>query len=78
MLKIINFAQIIVSVLIIAVILMQHKGAGIGAVFGGGDGNVFHTKRGPEKWLFYSTITLVVLFIALGIANLIIQQRAAG
>jgi protein translocase SecG subunit len=74
MLKIINFAQIVISVFLIAVILMQNKGAGMSAVFGGGDGNVFHTKRGAEKWLFYATIILVVLFIGLGIASLIIQK----
>lgn len=72
--KIINFAQIVISVIVIALILIQNKGSGLSAVFGGGDGNVFHTKRGPEKWLFYGTITAVILFIVLGIASLLLSQ----
>ena len=72
--KIISFAQIVVAVIVIALILLQNKGAGLGAVFGGGDGNVFHTKRGPEKWMFYGTITAVVLFVALGIASLFVRN----
>lgn len=75
MLKIVNFAQIVISVLIIAFILLQNKGAGIGAVFGGGDGNIVHQKRGAEKWFFYGTVSLIVLFVLLGIANLILQQK---
>lgn len=73
--QIINFAQIVVSVIVIAFILLQNKGSGIGAVFGGGDGNVFHTKRGPEKWLFFGTIAAVVIFIGLGIVNLFLGQK---
>lgn len=72
--KIISFAQIVVAVIVIALILLQNKGSGLGAVFGGGDGNVFHTKRGPEKWLFYGTITAVALFVALSIASLLIRK----
>lgn len=74
--KIINFAQIIVSVMIVALILLQNKGTGMSAVFGGGDGNVFHTKRGPEKWLFYGTILAVVIFIILGVLNLLAEQKS--
>lgn len=74
--KIINFTQIVVSVAVIVLILLQNKGSGLGTVFGGGDGNVFHTKRGAEKWLFYATIVSVVLFIGLGVANFIVQQQS--
>lgn len=74
MLKIVNFTQIIISVLITALILLQNKGAGIGAVFGGGDGNVIHQKRGAEKWLFYATVATVIIFIGLGIVSLILQE----
>lgn len=75
MLKIINFTQIVVSVLVIALILIQNKGGGVGAAFGGGDGSVTYTKRGPEKWIFYATVAATVLFIALGIVNLIVAQQ---
>lgn len=74
MLKVVNFAQIVISVLLIAMILMQNKSAGISAVFGGGEGNIFHAKRGAEKWMFYATIALTALFIALGVVSLVLQR----
>jgi len=73
--KIISFSQIVISVIIIALILLQNRGSGLGTVFGG-DGNVFRTKRGPEKWLFYGTIIAVVIFVGLGIVNLVLQEKA--
>ena len=44
---------------------------GLGAGFGG-DGSAFRTKRGLEKSLFHVTIILSVLFLGLGLANLIL------
>ena len=73
MLKIISTVQIVIAVLVIVAILMQNKGSGAGAVFGGG-GGVTHTRRGAEKWLHYSTIALVVSFVALGIVSLLLQS----
>ncbi|HWQ99830.1 MAG TPA: preprotein translocase subunit SecG [Candidatus Methylomirabilis sp.] len=55
--------QILLSVLLVAAILLQQRGSGLGAAFGG-EGNVFRTKRGVEKILFYATIGLSVLFFA--------------
>ncbi len=66
-------AQIIVSVLLIIVILLQQRGSGLSAVFGG-SGNIYRTKRGLEKGLFILTIILVVLFVAIGVVNLIISS----
>ena len=54
--------QIIISILLITAILMQQRGTGLGAAFGGA-GDVFRTKRGIEKGLFYATICLSVLFL---------------
>ncbi|MBI4054060.1 MAG: preprotein translocase subunit SecG [Candidatus Doudnabacteria bacterium] len=73
--KIINFAQIIISVTIIALIILQNKGTAMGTVFGG-EGNVFHSRRGAEKWLFVGTAIAIGLFIVLGVANLILQNRS--
>lgn len=65
-------AQIIVSVLIIIAVLLQNRGSGLSAVFGGA-GQVYRTKRGLEKGLFILTIILVILFVAIGVANLVIS-----
>ena len=61
-------AQILVSVLLVAVILMQPSTAGVGGAVGGAEGmQTFHTKRGFEKFLVVATIVLGVLFAALGV-----------
>lgn len=69
----INIAQIAVSILLMAAILLQSRGTGMSATFGG-EGNVYRTKRGFEKTLFYSTIVLVVAFFGLALAALLLQQ----
>lgn len=60
--------QIVLSVLLCAAILLQQRGSGLGAAFGG-EGNVFRTKRGVEKGLFYATIGIAILFFITAILN---------
>ena len=59
-------AQILVAVALIAVILLQVKGGGLGGIFGQPD-SVYRTRRGVEKSLFQLTIALSVLFVILSI-----------
>lgn len=63
--SIITIIQIVVSVLLITVILLQQSDAGVGGVFGGG-GEVYGVKRGAEKVLFRITIILAALFLIIG------------
>jgi preprotein translocase subunit SecG len=59
-----NVLQIIVSVILIVVILLQVKGSGFGAALGGmSGGSVYRTKRGLERTLFQATILLTIVFI---------------
>lgn len=58
-----KISQIIIAILLIIVILLQNRGAGISGLFGGA-GNVYMAKRGIEKSLFTATIILTVLFFA--------------
>ncbi len=60
-----------ISVLLSAAILLQQRGSGLGAAFGG-EGNVFRTKRGLEKGLHYVTVALAALFFATAILNLVL------
>lgn len=69
----IQITQIIISVFLIIVILLQNKGAALGNIFGG-SGTVFLTKRGIEKKLFILTIVLAVLFFANSAANLFLNR----
>lgn len=62
-----TIAQIIVSCLLTLCILLQSRGTGLGAAFGG-EGNVYRTKRGVEKVLFRATIALAVIFVGLALA----------
>jgi|TARA_B100001971_G_C18172999_1_gene528296 protein translocase SecG subunit len=67
-----NIFQIIFGILLITAILMQSKGSGLGAAFGGG-GNVYRTKkRGSEKFLFVATIIFAVLFFGLLMVDIFI------
>ncbi|OGN16619.1 MAG: preprotein translocase subunit SecG [Candidatus Yanofskybacteria bacterium RIFCSPHIGHO2_02_FULL_46_19] len=61
--------QIVVSILLIVAILLQQKGGGLGAAFGG-DGQVYRSRRGIEKSLFIATIILTALFIGVALAGL--------
>lgn len=60
-------AQIVLSVFLTVAILLQAQGSGLGSTWGGG-GETYHTRRGLEKVLFYSTIGGVALFIVLSIS----------
>jgi len=54
--------QVIVSVLLIILILMQNKEGGLGAVFGAGEG-FQAVRRGPEKFIYNLTIVLAIIFL---------------
>lgn len=66
--------QIVMSVFLVAVVLLQVKGgSGLGGIFGGSE-SVYRTKRGVEKWLFWATIVISVLFIGISIANVYVAR----
>lgn len=66
-----NIIQIILSAILVIVILLQQKGAAVGGVFGGSS-NVYSTKRGVDKFLFYLTIAVSVIFFGLSLVRLIV------
>ncbi|HPH95660.1 MAG TPA: preprotein translocase subunit SecG [Anaerolineaceae bacterium] len=66
-----NFGLIITSIALIASIIMQSKGIGMGGLTGNDSGGVFTARRGIEKTLFWVTIGLSVLFFILAIAAVI-------
>lgn len=66
-----NIAQMVLAALLVASILIQAKGTGLGAAFGGG-GNVFRTKRGAEKKIFQLTIVFAILFFGVALANVLV------
>jgi len=62
---------IIVAILLIISILLQQRGSGLGAAFGG-EGNVYMAKRGAEKMIFWASIALSILFMGLGLARILV------
>jgi protein translocase SecG subunit len=61
---ILPWIQVILSVLIIVMILLQQSEAGMGSGFGGSGDIIKHTRRGFERVLFFGTIVAVALFAA--------------
>lgn len=67
-----SIALIITSIALIASVILQSKGVGLGGFTGGGldsSGGVYTKRRGIEKVLFWVTIGLSVVFILLTIAT---------
>ena len=58
------FALVISAAGLIAAILMQSRGSGLGATFGGGDASTYRSRRGVEQRLYQMTIVLAVVFVA--------------
>ncbi|MDO8577779.1 MAG: preprotein translocase subunit SecG [Dehalococcoidales bacterium] len=67
-----NIIQIIMSLALIMVIMLQVRGGGLGGIFGQAD-TVFRTRRGIEKTLFQITIVLIVLFVAMSLISLTVK-----
>ena len=62
-----NIGLIITSIALIASVILQSKGAGLGGLTGSDTGGVFSARRGIEKTLFRITIGLSLLFFGLAI-----------
>lgn len=68
------FVQIALSVLLIGSVLLQRTGASLGGAFGADNfSSGFHTRRGLERTLFYTTIVLGILFAITALINLLIS-----
>lgn len=61
------------SVLMLVAILLQQRGATLGAGFGS-SGELYTTRRGVDKNLFEVTIILAVIFILSILAGLLIPS----
>ena len=62
--------QILISVMVVALILLQTSKGGLGAAFGGGE--FYRTKRGAEKLVFTGTIIATIAFFLITILNLFV------
>ncbi|MCX6788290.1 MAG: preprotein translocase subunit SecG [bacterium] len=69
-----QITQMILSVALIGLILIQERSAGTGGLFGGGAGSSYQTRRGLEKVIYWATLAIAFTFGALAIASLVLGK----
>ncbi len=74
MIKAFIVIEFISSILLISSVLLQHRGTGLGGAFAS-EANVYRSKRGIEKFLFNSTITLGIVLVASVLIHLLYKLK---
>ncbi len=69
--EILQTIMVISSVLMMVCILLQQRGASLGAGFGS-SGELYTTRRGTDKSLYEATIILAVVFVGSLLAGLLL------
>jgi preprotein translocase subunit SecG len=64
--------QVISAITLVVLILLQNKSGGLGGAFGGGGAEVYHTKKGAEKFVSVATIVCSIIFFGVALANLFV------
>jgi preprotein translocase subunit SecG len=68
-----SVALVLVSLAMVAVIVLQSRGAGLGGLTGGEYGGAgYHVRRGLERVLFNVTIGLSIVFFALALLSAVV------
>ncbi len=62
------YIQAFLSVLLLLVILLQHRSAGLSATFGGND-SAYVQRRGAELFLYRATVALSLAFFVLTVLD---------
>ncbi|MEK7195605.1 MAG: preprotein translocase subunit SecG [Patescibacteria group bacterium] len=63
--------QIIVGVILVVLIILQERSAGLSGLMGGDSIGFYQTRRGLEKIVFVSTIVFTVIFVGLAVYQLV-------
>jgi len=64
--QILLILNIIVCAIIVVLILLQGKGAGLGNAWGG-SGEAFQTRRGVEKFIVQATVFFIVCLVIISV-----------
>lgn len=68
------YIQIVLAIVLVVCVLLQQTGASLGGAFGGDNFTAgYHTRRGSEKYLFWASIIVGILFAATALAALLIR-----
>lgn len=68
-----NVVQIIISIALIVLTVIQSRTAGLGRMFGG-DSAIYRTRRGVEKTIFNLTIVLAAVFFVTSLLSVLLQS----
>lgn len=66
------YIEIGLSIMLIALILLQRSDADLGSAFGGSSDSTKFSRRGMEKTMFNITITIAVMFVAVNLLALVL------
>lgn len=69
-----QIALIATSIALIASVVLQNKGVGLGGLTGSDFGGVFSARRGIEKLLFQITIALAIIFVILVMVTIAVSK----
>lgn len=73
-----NIVQILVSIALIVVVLLQAKGSGFSGALSTESSGIFATRRGLEKTLFNMTVVLAVIFVVISVVSVLIAKSSTG
>ncbi len=66
--------QIILSLLLIVLVTLQSKETSLGSGFSSVTQSGIHTKRGPEKLIYLTTIAVGIIFVIFSFLNIAIWK----
>jgi preprotein translocase subunit SecG len=72
-----NLAEIIISLVLVLVLLVQTRGPGFNGTFNS-DSSVFRSRRGIEKTLFQLTIILAVVFVVISVLSVVVAKTPSA
>ena len=70
---VLQYVTIITAILMILLIILQQRGASLGAGFGS-SGELYTKRRGIDKSLFDATVILAVVFVLSIIAAIVLPK----
>jgi len=69
----IAIAQIVISITLIVLILLQERSSGLSGVFGGSEEGFYQTRRGLERIIFGATIFFAAALVVLSLVNIYLK-----
>lgn len=73
MLLLVQILHIVSAILLIVTILVQQRSSGLSSAFGGGGEVAYSVLRGPEKFLHYFTVLMVIVYLGSAVAFPFVQ-----